>query len=64
MQIQSFDRSERSHIPSAFGVFSASQLFRDPVCNLFAADMTNRVSQFVAHCTGKQLVEGDVKMPY
>jgi len=64
MQIQFFDRGERFHIPGAIGIFSASQLFRDPVCNRFAAAMTNRVSQFVAHGNGKQLVEGSAKTPY
>ena len=63
VQIQFLDRGERFHIPSAIGMFSGSQLFSDPVCDGFAAAMTNRVSQFVAHSDGKQLVEGSAKMP-
>jgi len=64
VQIQFFDPGKRFQIPGAIGIFSASQLFCDSVCNPFAAAMTNRVSQFVAHSKGKQLIEGSAKMPY
>ena len=48
----------RFYISGTIGMFSASQLFCDTVCDRFAAAMTNRLSQFVAHSNGKQLVEG------
>jgi len=45
-------------------MFSAAQLFSDTICDRFAASMTNRMSQFVAHSCGKQSVEGSTKMLY